>query len=231
MPFHGREPRERPVEPDPRVRVERRAAFRGEIRQQLARLAEPAEVRERVAQVGGEADPGARVGCRVVGEVVEAFLVEASRLLGPVEREVGAAERHVDVRLRERRHGRRLGRVLEMLGRLGVASRTRRREADRRLRPRCRVVVAGVLRLLEHFPEDVFGRGEVVAETQAELRVGEPHLAILLTRRHRPGLEVLSRNPELPRERPDRLHRRSPLAGLDPRDVRVANAGTGQLAL
>ena len=54
---------------------------------------------------------------------------------------------------------------------------------------------------------------------------------ILLVRRHRAGLEVLSRDSELARERPDGLHGRSPLARLDPRDVRVAHARAGQLPL
>ena len=118
-----------------------------------------------------------------------------------------------------------------MLSRLRMASGASRREPERDLGTGRRLRVTGPARFLEHLAQRVFGRGDLLAEPQAELGVGEPDLAILLVRRHRAGLEVLSRDAELARERSDRLHRGSPLARLDPRDVGVAYARPGQLPL
>ena len=104
--LHRRQPSERPVEPDPRVRIEDRARGHGQVGEDLARLAEATEIRERVAQVRREANPRARVAVVLPRELLETPLVELRRLLGAIEVEVGVSERDVDVGMRGRRDER-----------------------------------------------------------------------------------------------------------------------------
>ena len=213
--LHRGGPRERPVEPDARVRVDDRARARRKVGEDLARLHEPPEVRQRVAQVRPEAHARARVVLILGGQLVEAALVELGRLLRPVEVEVRVAERDVDVRVRGRRDARRLDRPLEVLDGLLVSPRPRGGEAEPELGPDRRVDVSSLARLAQDVVEGLLGAGDGLAEPEPKLRVREPDLAVLLARRHRAGLEVLRRYAELPGEHPDRTKRRASLAAFD----------------
>src|SRR5206468_464442 len=83
--------------------------------------------------------------------------------------------------------------------------------------------------------EDVVERSlcalDVLPETQLELRVGEPQFPLVDVPEVGSRFQILDGDPELRRQLAERLDRRSPCAGLDPRDVRVRDAWRRQFAL
>jgi hypothetical protein len=80
-------------------------------------------------------------------------------------------------------------------------------------------------------PGLLLGLARVAVETEGELCVGEPKLAIVDFSDLLARLEVLDRDAELLRELAKRLDRGRARAGLDARDIGVGDAGGREVAL
>ena len=153
----------------------------------------------------------------------------ATAVRGVPTRRVGAAERRVDVRARDRCDEIGCDRRLELLDRLGVVAPARGRQAERDVNSRRGAVVRFLRRLGEDLVQLV--ELDLVVEPDAKLELGQPELAQLAPAERRSELEVVGRHPELPGEHPQRLDRRVAQSGFDPRDVRVADPRSREVAL
>ena len=225
------EPSERPVEPNARVGVGHRVCLvERRVEHGLGAL-EVAEVGERVAEVGREANLRGEVFRRILAHLGQAALENLDGTVGPAGGGVSAAERREDVGPATRRDRRQLETRLEPLDRVGVASRRGRRQPERDVRARGRDHVAGGHRCVAQRLELLLGFTRLVGEPELELGVGDAKLALVGVADLRAGLEVVGRDAELLGEHPQRLDRRAARAGLDSRDVGVRDAGARQLAL
>ncbi len=220
---------EGPVEPDAGVGVGGLRRLGERLGDDGASAGELAEVGEGEAEVRAEPHAGAEVVRGVPANLGERALEELDRPARRAARGVGPAERGVDVWPRQRVPRARLDDRLEVPDRLGVIGALEGGEPEGDAGAGGGPLVRGRDRLGEELLELVERREAV--EAQAELDLGEAELARLGAGELGAGLQVLRGDPELPREQPERLHRRPARAGLDPGDVGVRDAGRGEVAL
>ncbi len=224
------EPGRSPVEADSRIGVCAVLALAERFAQDLLGAREVALIRQRRAEVAREANVTGDVPRVVAVELVEAVLEQLDRALVGADQRVRAGQRCEGVGAVDRRDAC-VDRALEVLGGLGVPVQLRGDLAEADLGADRRRVVAGVVRLARERGERFLRGFGLAADPQLELGVGEAQLAFVDVAQLRARLEVLGRDAERARERAERLHGRTPRAGLDPRDVGVRDAGTGQFAL
>ena len=126
-----RDPPERPVEPDARVAVGDLLGAREHLGDHGFRALELAEVGERVAEIGAEADARREVLRGVVRELLQAELEELHGFLGRPSCGVHVPQGQVHVGPRSRGDEARADRLLEVCDRLRVVVARRGREPER----------------------------------------------------------------------------------------------------
>ena len=227
----AREAAERPVDAHLRVRVDEGLHLGEDVVEDALGAVEVAEVGEGEAEVGREADARREVGRRLLLDHGDAALEELRGVGGAARHRVRAAQRPEDVGAQRRRDVVLLHGPLERRDGVGGAARLERREADRDPGAARGDDVAGLLGLGQQLAEPLVCRVGILREAQVELGLRQPQLAELVLAHVRAGLQVLGGDAELPRELAQRLDRRLPGPGLDPRDVGVRDAGGRELSL
>ena len=226
-----REAAERPVDAHLRVRVDEGLHLGEDVVEDALGAVEVAEVGEREAEVGREADARREVGRGLLLDHGDAALEELRGVGGASRHRVRAAQRPEDVGSQRRRDVVLLHGPLERRDGVGGPARLERREADRDPGAARSDDVARLLCLGQQLAEPLVRRVGVLREAQVELGLRQPQLAELVLAHVRAGLQVLGGDAELPRQLAQRLHRRLPRSGLDPRDVGVRDPGGRELAL
>jgi CheY-like chemotaxis protein len=164
--------RERPVEANACVGVGDSLGVGQRVVEDALGTSEIAKIRQRVAEVGREADVRGVVVRRLLLYRVEAGREEVDRAASVPERRVAAAESLVDIRPAGR--SERLRRGLEALDRLCASARSCGREPERDARAKTTLRISGGERFVEDLLELALDVFRVLAEPEAELRVGQP---------------------------------------------------------
>ena len=188
------EPSQRPVEPHARVGVGHCVCLVERRVEHILGALEVAEVRERVAEVGREANLCGQVFRRILAHLGQAALENLDRTVRPAGGGISPAQRGEDVGPATRRDRRQLETRLEPFDGVGVASRRRRRQPERDVRARGRDHVAGRHRSVAQRLELLLGFTRLVGEPQLELGVGDAKFALVGVADLRSGFEVIGRD-------------------------------------